>query len=281
MIKNLKLSIFFKKFRNLSEKLAIYSSLRRYKLVFSRPFFPLFRLSANIFKKFFKTVPKIFLPAINSGSQVKCLCCGWDGIKFLPYANRINAQCPNCGAVERDRMIYLFLQSKVNFFYSNLKILDIGPAKFYQDHLSSFQNLDYLSIDLYNPDVMIQMDATNMTFPDRIFDVVLCSNVLEHIKDDIAAISEIFRVLKPGGFSLILVPIGGEKTFEDPTIPPEKYAECYGCSYHVRLYGLDLKDKLESIGFKVKIEYPGRKFKPNIRNKYGFQKDEIFFLCVK
>ena len=94
-----------------------------------------------------------------------------------------------------------------------------------------------------------------MTFSNTQFDVILCSNVLEHIKNDKAAISKIFRVLKPDGFALILVPIGGEKTFEDPTISPEDHAKYYGCSAHVRLYGLDIKDKLELAGFKVKIDY--------------------------
>jgi SAM-dependent methyltransferase len=120
-----------------------------------------------------------------------------------------------------------------------------------------------------------------MTFPDTNFDIILCSNVLEHIKNDVKAISEIYRVLKPGGFALILVPIGGEKTFEDPTIPPEKCAEYYGCAHHVRLYGLDIKEKLTLLGFKVKIEYFGNNLSQNLIEKYGLNRNEIFFVALK
>ncbi len=45
----------------------------------------------------------------------------------------------------------------------------------------------------------VQGDALHLPFPDATFDRVICSEVLEHIPDDLGAMSELARVLKPGG----------------------------------------------------------------------------------
>jgi SAM-dependent methyltransferase len=44
----------------------------------------------------------------------------------------------------------------------------------------------------------VQGDALHLPFPDATFDRVICSEVLEHIPDDLGAMSELARVLKPG-----------------------------------------------------------------------------------
>ena len=46
------------------------------------------------------------------------------------------------------------------------------------------------------------MDIHQMPFPDNAFDTVLCNHVLEHVADDIQAMREIARVLRPGGLFL-------------------------------------------------------------------------------
>lgn len=50
------------------------------------------------------------------------------------------------------------------------------------------------------------MDAASLSFPDQSFDCILASDVLEHIEDDRQALSEWFRVLKPGGLLVLGVP---------------------------------------------------------------------------
>jgi SAM-dependent methyltransferase len=49
-------------------------------------------------------------------------------------------------------------------------------------------------------------DATAMPFPDGSFDRVIAAEVLEHIRDDQAAMNEIARVLRPGGMAAVTVP---------------------------------------------------------------------------
>src|SRR5688500_20312624 len=46
-------------------------------------------------------------------------------------------------------------------------------------------------------------DALPISFEKNTFDVVLCNHVLEHVKDDIRAMAEIHRVLKPNGFAIL------------------------------------------------------------------------------
>jgi ubiquinone/menaquinone biosynthesis C-methylase UbiE len=49
-------------------------------------------------------------------------------------------------------------------------------------------------------------DALAMPFADNSFDRVVAAEVLEHIPDDVTAISEIARVLRPGGVAAVTVP---------------------------------------------------------------------------
>jgi SAM-dependent methyltransferase len=93
-------------------------------------------------------------------------------------------------------------------------------------------------------------DATRLPFADGTFDVVVTSEVLEHIQDDVTAISELHRVLKPGGTLGVTV----------PTWWPEKINWMLSDEYHapkspgghVRIYSAtELKAKLCSAGLDV------------------------------
>jgi SAM-dependent methyltransferase len=49
-------------------------------------------------------------------------------------------------------------------------------------------------------------DACALPFPDASFDLVLATDIIEHVDDDVLALGEIRRVLKPGGRVLVTVP---------------------------------------------------------------------------
>ena len=58
----------------------------------------------------------------------------------------------------------------------------------------------YKAIYRYPPDLDIRRAyAESLPFPDRTFDVVFCSNCIDHVTDPAKAIDEIDRVLRPGG----------------------------------------------------------------------------------
>lgn len=132
------------------------------------------------------------------------------------------------------------------------RVLHIAPEPFVIPWLVSLSS-EYLTIDLYKP-AMRKMDLTNLELADNSKTLIWCSHVLEHILEDRKALSEIYRVLEPGGLLVLQVPIGGDVTFEDGRILDEherilKFLQ----NDHVRLYGLDLKDRVECAGFECEI----------------------------
>ena len=105
---------------------------------------------------------------------------------------------------------------------------------------------------------MIRMDITAMEAPDASFDAIYCSHVLEHVPEDRKAMREFFRVLKPGGWALIMVPVAAHPTIEDPAVTdPAERERLYWQGDHVRLYGMDIVERLREAGFAVKVAYAG------------------------
>jgi SAM-dependent methyltransferase len=141
-------------------------------------------------------------------SNVNCPCCGWKGPKFLPHGidNRINARCPKCNSLERHRLYYLFLKKYIPT-NKPIKVLHFAPEKIITKLFQSFSNINYLSADLDPEKGMVKEDIIELSFTDNSFDLIFCSHVLEHIPDDIKAMQEVHRVLKPDGFALLKVPI--------------------------------------------------------------------------
>jgi predicted SAM-dependent methyltransferase len=99
---------------------------------------------------------------------------------------------------------------------------------------------------------MIAMDITAIPFPENSFDAIVCNHVLEHVPQDRLALSELFRIMKPGGWGSIQVPMEGESTKEDASIAdPVQRARLFGQSDHVRCYGFDYLERLKETGFIV------------------------------
>jgi SAM-dependent methyltransferase len=127
---------------------------------------------------------------------------------------------------------------------------------------------------------MIEMDITNIKYPDETFDLIICSHVLEHIIDDRKAISEFKRVIKKTGVVILMVPLIREKTEEDFLInTPEGRLKAYGQGDHVRACGKDYVDRIRSSGFDVEVVNQ-EILKPDIIKKYHLVNDEVF-LCTK
>lgn len=133
---------------------------------------------------------------------------------------------------------------------------------------------------------MRMMGITAIDFPDSSFDAVLCFHVLEHVADDRMAIREVFRVLKPGGWAILQVPITEPATREDPRIATaEERFRAYGHPEHVRAYGPDYADRLREAGFHVTVDRFLREISPFQRDRYRVQAEgepleEIYF-CEK
>ena len=204
--------------------------------------------------------------------------------KFLSTPDRKNVICSKCGSFERHRLIWLFLKTKTNFFYDSLKVLHFAPLLYLQKISKKLPNLEYISVDLNSPLVMIKMDITNLLFKDNSFDVIICNHVLEHVNDDRKALKELFRVLKIGGWAIITCPIDYNRVtkFEEFSIrTPEERKIFYGDQDHLRIYGKDFKNYLETVGFIVnEIDYV-KLIPKNLVKKMRLNQNDKIYYCFK
>ncbi len=198
---------------------------------------------------------------------------------------REDAQCNNCGSLERHRLLWYYIKEHTQLFQEdNKKFLHIAPERILSTLFSQHLGEKYLSVDLSNPRAMIQMDITDIHYEENSFDYIYCSHVLEHIVDDKKAMRELLRVLKKDGWAILLVPIQTQgKTFEDKSIvTPEERLKAYGHPEHVRNYGNDYALRLQESGFYVKTFYPKDILTSQEIELYGVSKaaGEIYF-CTK
>lgn len=222
------------------------------------------------------SIRKIYLRHVYrkyKGDGFTCNVCGGRYTRFVPvypsHNNRRaiennqviagygeNVLCPYCLSTARERLVIAVL-GKMNL--QGKKILHLSPEKnvfLFLTGKAEVITADlapgfYKNIDKH----ILQADATKLSFPDNRFDIVIGNHILEHIPDDLAAMREIFRVLKPGGTAVLQVPfsITIAATLEDPFINhPEKQAQLFGQKDHVRIYHLsDYISRLKQTGFSV------------------------------
>jgi hypothetical protein len=96
--------------------------------------------------------------------------------------------------------------------------------------------------------------------------------------------SEIFRVLKPGGWAILNTPVdmSAAITFEDVTLEdPKKQLELFGQPDHVRVYGKDFITRLEAAGFKTNVIDFVSKFSHNDQFRFGLKTEELIYYCTK
>ncbi|HAP95586.1 class I SAM-dependent methyltransferase [Epilithonimonas hominis] len=201
--------------------------------------------------------------------------------KFLPYGygkQRPNALSPGTLSLERHRQMWLYLQNETNIFTHKLKVLHIAPEQEFLRKFKKMKNLEYTSADLFSPIVDVKADIVDLPFEDNSFDVIICNHVLEHIVDDRKAMSELYRVMKSGGWGIVQVPMRNslEKTYEDFTITdPKERQKHFGQYDHVRWYGMDYFDRLKSVGFETEINFYSQKFSEADIKRFGLNKNEI------
>lgn len=223
------------------------------------------------------------------GNKVECPVCNSKYRKFLPYgrntSSRENALCPSCLSLERHRLMALYMKRKTNFYTANLKVLHVAPEYCFIDRFEQMKNLDYITADIESPLAKVKMDIHQIPFPENTFDVAICNHVMEHVDDYILAMSELHRVLKPGGWALIQSPqdMKYEITYEDPTITDPKEREIHFLQNdHLRLFGRNYGQELEKGGFKVTEDrfVMDELTKAEVQ-RYSLPGEEIVYFCQK
>jgi len=234
------------------------------------------------------SIMRLVGPIIYSGNKFTDPIDGRNYRKFLPYgyAGRIrkNAMGPGTNSLERHRLIYLYLKTETNFFSEKIKLLHIAPEQCFYFKFKKLHNLDVTFADIESPLADLHFDLHEIPINNNEYDVVFCNHVLEHVDNDITCLKEIYRVMKKGGWGIFQVPFvsGIKKTREDPSIKDPIERERLFLQYdHVRLYGEDYQERLESIGFRVKCTILGQKLPEEEVLRFAIPKNEPLYICFK
>lgn len=185
--------------------------------------------------------------ASTKASQSCCNVCGWHGEEFASGFHSEGALCPHCGSIARDRWLYWCWTHRVPYDRRH-RVLETSPRLDQRYRAVMLARVDYLCSD-YDESAhkgQIKLDIQDMDLPSVSLDVILSPHVLEHVPDTGKALSEIFRVLKPGGHLLLQIPMP-----QGVTAPPTQ-PEYHGDNTLVYWrFGWDLRAALEKAGFEV------------------------------
>lgn len=223
-----------------------------------------------------------------AGNQVECPICEHHYRTFLPYGRinpRQNALCPSCLSLERHRLIWVYLKARTNFFEQKLSVLHVAPEHCFMEPFEKQHGDGYITADIESPLAKVKMDIHSMPFEDNRFDAVLCNHVLEHVTDDIQAMKEIRRVLKPGGWAIMQIPFFSpvpDVTFEDQSITDKRERErIFGQDDHVRKYGKDYPKRIEQAGLKAVEDKFVLGLQKDLVLRNGLPRHEIIYKGVK
>lgn len=237
--------------------------------------------------------------AIHAGTKYHCPICGYQSKDLYAIGHDLHVLsekkvvgsgsrkggCYQCKSTDRDRLVYTYLTEKLKILENKkINILHLAPEKGLSPAIMKMGFENYICGDLYTegyyyPDYVKNMNVLNIPYEDNYFDIIICNHILEHIPNDLDAMAELYRVLKSKGKAILQVPVSlnSEKTYEDFSItdPLEREKE-FGQFDHVRIYGQDYKDRLNSVGFNVERisffkEFPS----------YGLAEEEDIFVGVK
>jgi hypothetical protein len=88
---------------------------------------------------------RIFSPILYAGNKVECPVCEKSFSKFLSYGSKVaqrdNALCPNCLSLERHRLLWLYLNTKTDFFTAPKRVLHIAPEQCFHSRFKELTTL--------------------------------------------------------------------------------------------------------------------------------------------
>lgn len=133
--------------------------------------------------------------------------------------------------------------------YAQGRLLDIGcGSKPYRELFAPFvtQHLGTDYSDTEHSGFMdVAADATALPFATASFDTVLCTEVIEHVRDPAQAMAEIARILKPGGYLFLTTP----QTWETHRAPYDYYRYTrYGLSYLATTHNMEVVKMVTHVG---------------------------------
>ena len=217
---------------------------------------------------------------------------GWKNVPVLMTALDVVGSdakqftCPKCYSHDRERHLFLYFQ-KLGLISKLHKsdILHFAPEPEFGKIIGAQQPRRYVKCDLFPNALDIEkVDITNIPFDSNSFDFVFANHVMEHVGEDIKALSELFRILKKGGLAILQTPYSKKlmSTWSDPGINNDfAKLNAYGQEDHVRLYGSDIFDRFQSTGFVSRVCFHNKVLQEIDAVRFGVNIQEPFFLFEK
>ncbi|KXK31329.1 MAG: type 11 methyltransferase [Bacteroidetes bacterium OLB12] len=164
-------------------------------------------------------------------------------------------------------------------------MLHVAPEVCFMKRFEKQHGARYITTDIESPLAKVKADIHQLPFADNTFDAVLCNHVLEHVADDIQAMREIKRVLKPGGWAILQVPFFSpvpETTFEDNTITDKREREkIFGQDDHVRKYGQDYASRINASGLVAEKNNFAQTLSKEIIARASIMENEVLYIGKK
>ena len=188
--------------------------------------------------------------------KVYCIICSSMNILTDGPNGRESATCPNCGSLERHRVLKMLLELIAQHLTKNQeigKVIEVAPSTVSRSIFTVFGS-NYQSFD-FNPsadgrDCDFVADICDIPLEDNSVSLFVALHVLEHVQNDRLALKEISRVLKPSGVCLLQVPLGtpSQSTQEGLIEDDLERIARYGQIDHVRMYGEDIIERIQESG---------------------------------
>jgi SAM-dependent methyltransferase len=218
--------------------------------------------------------PKDYIGRFVAGA---CPVCGaHEGFENYTDNLRESGQCRGCGSFERQRCLAFVLRHRLGLGFDGPLRLPPRLAAHNTEstgalHQRLLASPRYSFSEYWGPDHrpgeivndVRHEDLQALSFADESLDLVLSSDVLEHMPDPYQAHAEIFRALRPGGAHIFTVPFSnqrpddvrarledgeiryfGEKLYHGDPVRPDEGILVW------TIFGSDMLDRLEAIGFQ-------------------------------
>lgn len=217
-----------------------------------------------------------------AGRRRHCPVCRHSVRRFLPMGAplRSEAMCPWCESLERHRFTWAYLERKTHLLKRSARMLHLSPERGLVRALARTP-VGTVTSDIKPGRGDLAADLAALPFPQAAFDLIYCSHVLEHVDDDRAAMAELHRVVDRDGVVLVQVPVAGAHTVEDPSITSAAARlQAFGQEDHVRLYGMDVTNRLEEAGFSVTVLRARELFDRREVLRFGIEPEDMLFQCT-
>jgi SAM-dependent methyltransferase len=195
--------------------------------------------------------------------------------------------CPLCTVSDRDRLYALYLKKMAPTLALRGRFIEFAPIGALTACIRRLlPNWEVRTADLFMPNVDDRVDLCDMrgVYQDETVDLFLCSHVLEHVADDRAALRELYRILKPGGRGIIMVPIHLDliESREGPRDLTESQRwKCFGQNDHLRLHSRnDFIGRIRDAGFRVD-EFGKEQFGSMLLLRHGCSTGSVLYVGHK